>query len=99
MIAGADSINDLDVLRIPRSTTGPPSPPAAAPVRFSVTARQLREGTPDVLVGEEFGEEIDRDAAAAVLVGCQWQAGRPGLGEPIEGFACCRPTGDPSSSF
>jgi hypothetical protein len=82
MIAGADSINDLEVLRIPRSTTGPPSPPAAAPVRFSVTARHLREGTPDVLVGEDLGEEIDRDAGAAVvLVGCQWQAW-PGLAWP-----------------
>jgi hypothetical protein len=96
MIAGADSINDLDVLRVPRSTTAPPSLPAAAPVRFSVTARQLREGTPDVLVGEE----IDRDAGAAVVfVGCQWQAARPGQGEPTESFRCCRPTGDPSSSF
>jgi hypothetical protein len=79
MIAGADSINDLDVLRVPRSTTGPPSLPAAAPVRFSVTARQLREGTPDVLVGEDLWEEIDRDAGAAVVfVGCQWQAARAG---------------------
>jgi hypothetical protein len=81
MIAGADSINDLDVLRVPRSTTAPPSLPAAAPVRFSVTARQLREGTPDVLVGEDLGEEIDRDAGAAVVfVGCQWQAARAGQG-------------------
>jgi hypothetical protein len=70
-------------------------------VRFSVTARQLREGTPDVLVGEDLGEEIDRDAGAAVvLVGGQWQAeARAGQGEPTESFRCCRPTGDPSSSF
>jgi hypothetical protein len=58
-----------------------------------------------VLVGEDLGEEIDRDAGAAVVfVGCQWQAARPvqgraGQGEPTESFRCCRRTGDPSSSF